>query len=83
VIIDAHAHACGDFLHGENIVDILERNDVSKVVLVPGELGSSRSYSFPDLAARFPTKDVVSVTNLITKVVIGISGKARQIDVGK
>ena len=63
MIIDAHAHACGEFLHGENIIDILDSNDVSKVVLVPGELGSSRNYSFPNLAARFQTKDVVFYEN--------------------
>lgn len=82
MIIDAHAHACGDFLYGKNIIDILDRNDVGKVILVPGELGSSKNYSLPDLAARFPTKDVVTFTNLMTKVVIGISGRARQIDAG-
>jgi len=82
VIIDAHAHACGDFLYGKNIIDILDRNDVSKVILVPGELGSSKNYSLPDLAARFPTKDVVTFTNLMIKVIISISGRARQIDAG-
>lgn len=82
MIIDAHAHACGDFLYGKNIIDILDRNDVSKVILVPGELGSSKNYSLPDLAARFPTKDVVTFTNLMIKVIIGISGRARQIDAG-
>jgi predicted TIM-barrel fold metal-dependent hydrolase len=82
VIIDAHAHACGDFLYGKNIIDILDRNDVSKVVIVPGELGSSKNYSFPDLAARFPSKDVVTFTNFMTKVIIGISRRSRQIDVG-
>lgn len=82
MIIDAHAHACGDFLYSKNIIDILDRNDVSKVILVPGELGSSKNYSLPDLAARFPTKDVVTFTNLMIKVIIGISGRARQIDAG-
>ena len=38
MIIDGHAHACGDFLRAENIVEILDRNQVDKVVLVPGEL---------------------------------------------
>ena len=82
VIIDAHAHACGDFLHGKDIVKILDSNNVDKVVLVPGELGSTKNYSLPDWAARFPDTDIVSFTNLITKVVIGISGTAKQIAEG-
>lgn len=82
MIIDAHAHACGDFLFAKNIIKILNSNDVDKVILVPGELGSSKNYSFPNLAARFPNKDVVTFTNLMTKVIIGISGRARQIDAG-
>ena len=82
MIIDAHAHACGAFLHGEEIVKILDSNNVDKVILVPGELGSTKNYSLPDWAARFPNTDVVAFTNLITKVVIGISGTAKQIPEG-
>ena len=82
MIIDAHAHACGDFLHGPNIIETLDRNGVDQVVLVPGELGSSRSYSLPDLAALFPARDVVAITNVMTKAVIGLSGKAGEIDAG-
>lgn len=82
MIIDAHAHACGDFLYGKNIIEILNNYDVDKVILVPGELESSKNYILPNLAARFPTKDVVTFTNLLTKVIIGMSGKAKQIDAG-
>jgi len=34
------------------------------------------------IPSRFPTKDVVTFTNLMIKVIIGISGRARQIDAG-
>jgi predicted TIM-barrel fold metal-dependent hydrolase len=82
MIIDAHAHACGEFLQGKNIIEILDRNNVDKVILVPGERGSAKTYSFPDLASRFPNKDVVPITNWITKMVITVSGKAKHIDAG-
>ena len=82
MIIDAHAHACGDFLHGKNIIKILNKNNVDKVVLVPGELGSAKNYSLPEFASRFPNKDVVTFTNLMTKMIIGISCKVNQIDAG-
>jgi predicted TIM-barrel fold metal-dependent hydrolase len=82
MIIDAHAHACGDFLNGKDIIKILNRNNVDKVVLVPGELGSDKNYSLPELAAKFPNSDIVAITNLITKLVIGIAGVAKQIGEG-
>ena len=82
MIIDAHAHACGIFLNGKDIIEILDANRVDKVVLVPGELESTKNYSMPDLAARFPNTDVVILTNLLTKVVIGVSGTAKQIEAG-
>jgi uncharacterized protein len=40
MIIDSHAHACGPYLKGENIVKLLNETGVDKVVLVPGELDS-------------------------------------------
>jgi hypothetical protein len=82
MIIDAHAHACGAFLNGKDIIEMLNKNNVAQIVLVPGELGSDKSYSLPKLATKFPSTDVVSFTNLITKMVIGISGKAKQIGEG-
>jgi hypothetical protein len=82
MIIDAHAHACGTFLNGKDIIEILNKNNVAKIVLVPGELGSDKNYSLPELAAKFPNTDAVSITNLITKILIGILGTAKQIDEG-
>ena len=82
MIIDAHAHACGVFLKGESIVEILDANLVDKVVLVPGEFGSDKDYSLPELGAWFPNTDVVWFTNLITKIVIGIKGSAKEIEQG-
>ena len=37
MIIDVHAHACGLFLKGEDIIEILGMNLVDKIVLVLGE----------------------------------------------
>ncbi len=82
MIIDAHAHACGVFLKGEDIIGILDMNLVDKVILVPGEFGSDKNYSLPKLGARFPNTDVIWFTNLMTKIVIGIKGAAKQIEHG-
>jgi len=82
MIIDAHAHACGDFLSADSIVAILDKNNVDKVIIVPGELGSDRNYSLPDVAARFPNSDVIRFVNIPTKMVVWITGTAKHIEEG-
>jgi predicted TIM-barrel fold metal-dependent hydrolase len=79
MIIDGHAHACGEFLTVQNIIKILDANQVDKIVLVPGEKGSDKSYGLPDLASAFPTRDVVQVTNLMTRLAITFSGAAKHL----
>jgi uncharacterized protein len=82
MIIDGHAHACGEFLHAENVVRILDANRVDKIVLVPGEMNSEKGYSLPELARTFPSRDVVSWTNALTKLAISLTGAARHIGDG-
>ncbi len=82
MIIDGHAHACGDFLVSERILQTLDANRVERVILVPGELHSDRTYKMPDLAGLFPNYEVVSLTNRLTRVVIFLSKTDRQIDPG-
>jgi predicted TIM-barrel fold metal-dependent hydrolase len=82
MIIDGHAHACGDFLRAENIVKILDQNQVDKVVLVPGELNSDKNYNLVDLGKWFPNRDAVAFTNVMTKLVIALTGAAKHIPEG-
>ncbi len=82
MIIDGHAHACGDFLTSESIINRLDEAGVDKVILVPGELESTKNYSLPNLAKIFPSKNVVKITNSITKFVMGIAGSVKQIPEG-
>lgn len=82
MIIDGHAHAAGDFLNPESIIDNLDKSSVDKVILVPGELESTKNYSLPNIARVFPSKNVVKVTNYLTKHVIEITGAAKQIPEG-
>ena len=79
MIIDGHAHACGDFLTPESIIRNLDKSGVDKVVLVPGELGSSKNFLLPNLASIFPSKNVVRITNYLTKFVMRITGAISQI----
>ena len=82
MIIDGHAHACGDFLTSKNIIRILDKTGVDKVILVPGELNSTKTYSLPNLAQLFPSKNVVKITNSLTKLVIKLTGAVKQIPKG-
>jgi predicted TIM-barrel fold metal-dependent hydrolase len=82
MIIDGHAHACGDYLTADSIINNLNDSGVDKVVLVPGELQSSTTYSLPNLAEIFPKKNVVKIFNPITRLTIRLTGAINQIPQG-
>lgn len=82
MIIDGHAHACGDFLIPENIIKKLDNSGVDKVVLVPGELDSSKNYWIPNIAEIFPSRNVVKVTNYLTKIIMKMTDAINQIPKG-
>jgi predicted TIM-barrel fold metal-dependent hydrolase len=82
MVIDGHSHACGKFLSAESIVKNLDENGVNKVILVPGELNSKSEYSLPDIASMFPKHNVVKVTNYMTKFMMKLTGKVKDIPAG-
>jgi len=82
MIIDGHSHACGKYLTAEGIIKTLNENGVDKVVLVPGELNSKSEYSLPNIASKFPNYNVVKLTNNLTKLVMKLTGKVKDIPAG-
>lgn len=82
MIIDGHSHACGKFLTPDDIIKTLDNNGIDKVILVPGELNSKVEYSLPNLAAIFPQRNVVKVTNYLTKFAMKLTGKVKDIPAG-
>jgi predicted TIM-barrel fold metal-dependent hydrolase len=82
MIIDGHSHACGKYLTAEGIIKTLDENGVDKVVLVPGELNSKSEYFLPNIASRFPEYNVVKLTNNLTKLVMRLTGKVKDIPIG-
>jgi predicted TIM-barrel fold metal-dependent hydrolase len=82
MIIDGHSHACGKFLTVESIIKTLDKNGVDKVVLVPGELNSKSEYRLPNIAEKFPKHNVVKATNYLTKFVMKLTGKVKDIPAG-
>jgi len=82
MIIDGHSHACGRYLTAEGIESMLDKCGANKAVIVPGELNSKTEYSLPDLAKIFPKRNVVKVTNRLTKLVMKITRKVKEIPEG-
>jgi predicted TIM-barrel fold metal-dependent hydrolase len=82
MIIDAHAHACGPFLRGENLIRVLDQSGVDRVILVPGQKDLEKEYNLPNLAGVFPQRDVVPITNALTRLVTKLTGTLHQIPEG-
>jgi uncharacterized protein len=82
LIIDGHAHACGDYLTAESTLRHLDQNKVDKVVLVPGELNSDRTYELSNIASYFPNVNVVKFLNLISWLMIRLTKAVDQIPAG-
>ena len=82
MIIDGHAHACGDYLTSETIIKKLDESNADKVILVPGELNSKKTYALPDLARIIPKKNVTKFFNILTKMVIRLTGAVKHIQTG-
>jgi predicted TIM-barrel fold metal-dependent hydrolase len=68
MIIDGHGHACGQYLTSESIKKKINNAGVDKVVLVPGQLNSAKTYKLKDYTKKDPHKDVVKRTNKIIRM---------------
>ncbi len=82
MIIDGHGHACGDYLTPEKINQTLLENGTDKVVLVPGELDSNKTYSFPNVAKYFPNMNVTKFFNQLTRFVFKITNAKKDLKNG-
>ena len=82
MIIDGHAHACGDYLTPEKIVHHLTQSNVDKVVLVPGELKSDKIYIFPNIAKLLPKLNVTKFFNYLTKIAISLTNARKDFIAG-
>ena len=82
MIIDGHAHACGDYLTPEKIVTHLAQSKVDKLVLVPGELNSEKTYSFPNVAKLLPGLNITKFFNYLTKMVISLTNAQKDFIAG-
>jgi predicted TIM-barrel fold metal-dependent hydrolase len=78
MIIDGHAHASGDFLTPEGIIQTLDAAQTDKVVLVPGETDRTKALPFPNVSRLFPKRNVTKFFNILTKIVVMKITKANE-----
>ncbi len=81
-MIDGHAHACGKYLKPNTIIKELDKMGISHVVLVPGEPDSIKEYSLLNFAKLLPNKNVVKITNVLSRFVIKMTGATKTIPSG-
>lgn len=82
IIIDGHAHACGEYLTAEKIDYKLRNANVDIVLLSPGQYGSKVTYKLKNLVKDNPLGDVISKNNRITSIIISLVGAIRNIPKG-
>ncbi len=69
MIIDGHAHSCGNFFTAQGIVDTLDKLNVDKVVLCPGQINDEKNQGIPNIAAFLKNTDIMYFTNKIIRKV--------------
>ena len=69
MIIDGHAHSCGIFYRGENIIKILDELHVDKVALCTNFENNAKDQSLPHLAKWLPGSDVMLPMNRLIKLI--------------
>lgn len=80
MIIDGHAHACGIYFNGDNIIKYLDLHGIDMAVLCAGEPESNKSYDYPMLSDIFKSANLGYFFNKIICVVTKISGLPNHID---
>lgn len=80
MMIDAHAHACGELLTWEGVARYLERNRIDQIILCGGEPESRRNYPYPLLSDLVGEARTVGLINGMIKRVIRATGAAARLD---
>ena len=82
IVMDGHAHACGEYLTAEKIEQKLDKAGVDMVLLTPGQWKSKTTYGLKNLAMKNPYGDAVSKNNKTTSIMIKLIRAIKQIPKG-
>jgi len=80
MIIDGHAHACGELHNINGILTYLSNNQIDKVVLCPGEPNSTKNRKVPMVSEIINNSNIGYGFNKVIQLVTSISGVAKHID---
>ena len=69
MIIDGHAHSCGEFYEAENIIEKLDVLRVDKIILCPGVKNEPKGYNLLELAKRIDATDIMIGMNKIIRLI--------------
>lgn len=76
--IDAHGHACGEYVTLERLLTTLDKNNIDKVVLFPAEIGKDKITKLKDRK----NKEILYFTNVIGEFFARFINLSSKIDFG-
>lgn len=82
IIVDSHAHACGEYLSENRIRKKLVSSGCNKIILTPGQIGSKTTYPLKNKALRNPYADVISGNNKTNRFFMKLMGTIKQVPKG-
>lgn len=80
MIIDAHAHFCGELSQIKGILHYMKSNTLKRIVLCPGEHHSKRGYPLPMFTDLIPSEAIGYTFNKIIRRMVALTGMAEAID---
>lgn len=82
MIIDGHAHACGIYSTTAALGKYLNKHNIDKVILCPGEIHSTKDYAYPMLSKIFKDDNLGYFFNKIISKIAKIKNLDSYIDEG-
>ena len=79
MIIDAHAHACGELYNIDGILNYLTNNKLDMIVLCPGEINCVKNRKIPMISDIMQSSHLGYGFNKVIRIATGISGVAKHI----
>lgn len=82
MILDGHAHACGEFVDVRRVQETLDAAGAHAVVLSPAEPGSERTYFVPNLARWLPRPVWMTPVNRLVRAAVRLRRMADALAAG-
>ena len=76
MIIDAHGHACCNYLTPESILDEMEKNSIDKIVLFPADVYKSKIDAIKD----YKKTEILYTSNIAGKYLSKLMNLSIKID---